>query len=38
MARVFRSEQLQPWLDLGEEVKALKRGETLIVERRFGGS
>jgi hypothetical protein len=36
MARVFRREQLQPWLDLGGEVKALKRGESLIVERRFG--
>jgi hypothetical protein len=36
MARVYRQEQLQPWLDLEGEVKALKRGEPLIVERRFG--
>jgi hypothetical protein len=36
MARVFRSEQLQPWIDLGAEVKALRRGEPLLVERRFG--
>ena len=38
MARVFRSEQLQPWLKLDDEVRRLKRGEPLVVERRFGGS
>lgn len=36
MARVFRREQLQPWLDLGDRLEALKRGEPLVVERRFG--
>ncbi len=36
MARVFRSEQLQPWLDLGDEIRELKRGEPLVVERRLG--
>ena len=36
MARVFRREQLQPWLDLGDELRGLKRGEPLVVERRFG--
>jgi len=36
MARVFRLEQLQPWLDLGERLAGLRPEEPLIVERRFG--
>lgn len=36
MARVFRAEQMQPWLDLSDEVRSLKTGNSLIVDRRFG--
>ncbi len=35
MARVYRPEQLQPWLDLGDKLRTLKRGESLVLERRF---
>jgi hypothetical protein len=38
MARVFQAEQMQPWLDLSEEVRSLKRGEPLVLERRYGTS
>ena len=38
MARVFRVEQLQPWLDLNDNLRELKRGEPLVLDRRFGGS
>lgn len=36
MARVFRREQLQPWLDLTAAVRSLNKGEPLVVERRLG--
>jgi hypothetical protein len=35
MSRTFQMGQLQPWLDLTEEVKQLADGEQLKVERRF---
>jgi len=38
MARVFRIEQLQPWLDLSDNLLELKKGEPLVLDRRFGGS
>lgn len=35
MSRTFHPSQLQPWLDLTPEIKKLKPGETLKVERKF---
>jgi hypothetical protein len=35
MSRTFQKSQLQPWLDLTDEVKKLKRGEPLRIERSF---
>ncbi|MYZ50405.1 hypothetical protein [Propylenella binzhouense] len=35
MARVFQLSQLQPFLDLTAEIRRLRPGETLVVERRF---
>jgi hypothetical protein len=35
MSRTFQRGQLQPWLDLTGEVKALVPGEPLKLERRF---
>jgi hypothetical protein len=35
MSRTFQAGQLQPWLDLTPQVRKLKPGEPLIVERRF---
>lgn len=35
MSRTFQPGQLQPWLDLSEELKDLKNGEPLQIERRY---
>jgi hypothetical protein len=35
MSRVFSEAQLEPWLELTEEVRALARGQALVVERAF---
>ncbi len=35
MSRTFQSGQLQPWLDLTEEVRKLGPGQPLILERKF---
>jgi hypothetical protein len=35
MSRTFQSDQLQPWLDLTEEVRKLGPGQPLILERKF---
>lgn len=35
MSRTFQPGQLQPWLDLTEEIKKLTPGQTLRVERTF---
>lgn len=35
MARVWQPQQVQPWDDLTDEVRALKRGDALVVERRI---
>jgi hypothetical protein len=37
MSRTFQSVQLLPWTDLTHKIRALKPGEPLVVERRFGG-
>jgi hypothetical protein len=37
MSRTFQSAQLLPWTDLTHKIRALKPGEPLVVERRFGG-
>jgi hypothetical protein len=36
MARIWQPAELQPWLDLTAQVKALKPGEPLVVERTAG--
>jgi len=35
MSRTFQAGQLQPWLDLTEEVRKLAPGQPLILERKF---
>ena len=35
MSRTFQKGQLQPWLDLTDEVRKLKRGQPLRIERSF---
>jgi hypothetical protein len=35
MSRTFQPSQLQPWLDLSEELKDLKEGEPLQIEHRY---
>jgi hypothetical protein len=35
MSRVFQPSQLQPWLDLSDQIKDLSKGDTLQIERRY---
>jgi hypothetical protein len=36
MARVFQLSQLQPWLDLTEQIRTLRKDEPLVIERKVG--
>ena len=33
MSRTFQPGQLQPWLDLTSQIRALKEGEPFVLER-----
>lgn len=35
MSRTYQESQLQPWLDLTDQAKSLKPGQSLVVERQF---
>jgi hypothetical protein len=35
MSRTWQAGQLQPWMDLTAQMKALKQGETLRLERTY---